>query len=194
MGRPSKLSEAQWGEVLRRAAQGETVAALAFRFKVDKGTISRRVSQQVQNVKSLAGRIAEDENALEAMPVSQRIATRTLADQLKSIGENVTRAAIASSESAAFLSEAARDRAKEAVLKEKDSAGRKVDPIAAMEADGLQIAANRALSPAMRLIAATMGQPAQTPEDEDEMDCSTLTAEELDQAEHLALKARGELA
>ena len=190
MGRPSKLSDAQWGEVLRRAAQGETVAALAAKFKVDKGTISRRVSQQVQNVKALAGRIAEDEAALESMPISQRIATRTLADQLKSIGENVTRAAVASSESAAFLSEAARDRAKDAVLKEKDSNGRKVDPIAAMEADGLQIAANRALSPAMRLITATMGKPQTEEPDDEQPTLSNLSDAELDQFIALQEKAR----
>ena len=190
MGRPSKLSDAQWGEVLRRAAQGETVAALAAKFKVDKGTISRRVSQQVQNVKALAGRIAEDEAALESMPISQRIATRTLADQLKSIGENVTRAAVASSESAAFLSEAARDRAKDAVLKEKDSNGRKVDPIAAMEAYGLQIAANRALSPAMRLITATMGKPQTEEPDDEQPTLSNLSDAELDQFIALQEKAR----
>lgn len=107
------------------------------------------------------------------MPESARASVRTLADQLKRIGENVTRAAIASSESAAFLSEAARDRAREAVREKVDDKGRKLDPIAAMEADELQIAANRALSPAMRLIAATMGKS--EPEDPEQ----TVSAEEL---------------
>ena len=157
MARPSKLTDAQWGEVLRLAAQGETVAALAARFKVDKGTISRRVSQQVKNVKTLAGRIAEDEQALEAMPISQRIATRTLADRLK-----------ATSESYAEVAEiGARNGLKMARLAEEvleDAAGEgPARSVAAAKA--IHEAVNTAVVPAVALIRENKSQPTDSSDD-----------------------------
>jgi hypothetical protein len=93
MSRPSKLSEAQWAEVLRCAANGESLGSLADRFGVSKGTVSKRISKRLGNVKTLAKTIASAETQLEEMPVLQRLATRSLADYLKSIGSNLATAA-----------------------------------------------------------------------------------------------------
>ena len=194
MGRHLKLTDFQAAEIQRRMAAGEPTRALAREFKVGEATLRRNFSAHTAKIQSVANRLASAEVEMAELPISAQMSVRSFADHLKTINNNVARAVRAGSETAAFLSEAAQSRARESILKEPTADGRKVDIIAAMEADGLQIAANRALSPAMRLIVATMGKD--TPEDEpgDLSDYTTLTLEELDEAERLALKARGELA
>lgn len=103
MARPSKLTEAQWGEVIRRAAQGETITALAKAYRVSKGTISERVSKRLETVKTLAGAISRSEQEFDALPISERIATRTLADQLKGIQNHYAKAAKDGAETAEIL-------------------------------------------------------------------------------------------
>ena len=158
MGRPSKLTDHQRAEILRRMATGESTRSLAREFGVAESTLRGNLSAQVPKIRNIANKMVSAEKELAKMPVSAQVATRTFADHLRAINDNVAMAVRASSESAAFLAVAAKDRAREAILDEARPDGRRVDPIAQMEADGLQIATNRALSPAMRLIAATMGK------------------------------------
>ena len=44
MGRPSKLTDKQWGEIGRRLASGEPTNALAREYKVSKATVSEQCS------------------------------------------------------------------------------------------------------------------------------------------------------
>jgi len=66
-GRPSKLTPAQWDEVLARLVNGETVSALAREYGVDKANISRRFSKRAQHLQDLAKRLVSAQWALEAL-------------------------------------------------------------------------------------------------------------------------------
>ena len=93
MARPSKLSPAQWAEVERRAAEGESVAALAKAFGVGRSTISDRVSGVSDRVRETAHKVAEAQTALAALPVAQQYTALTLADKLRNISASLASAA-----------------------------------------------------------------------------------------------------
>lgn len=93
MARPSKLTDAQWHEIEKRMLAGEKAAALAKEFKVDRSTISQRLSPGVKNVKVVANQMLEAEYAFKALPVSQQIATVNLMDELRAISTHLAVAA-----------------------------------------------------------------------------------------------------
>lgn len=93
MGRPSKLTDAQWDEVKRRVLEGEKPADLAREYKVSKSAISTRVSKRVETVKTVANQIVATERALSEMSVSEQILTTTLAGRLRTISDNLAQAA-----------------------------------------------------------------------------------------------------
>lgn len=93
MGRPSKLTDAQWEQIGKRLLAGESAASLAREFKVSTGLISQRFSKRTQAVKSTADKIVEAERALSFLNVSEQIAARNLADDLKAISEHLAGAA-----------------------------------------------------------------------------------------------------
>ncbi|QBQ99244.1 helix-turn-helix domain-containing protein [Paraburkholderia pallida] len=93
MGRPSKLTDAQWEAIGKRILAGESAAALAREFGVSKAAISARVSKRHQAVKSVANQIVETERALSFLNVSEQMAARSLADDLKAISEHLAGAA-----------------------------------------------------------------------------------------------------
>ena len=66
-GRPSKLTPAQWDEILARLVNGETVSALAREYGVDKANISRRFSKLAQHLQDVAKRLVWTQWALEAL-------------------------------------------------------------------------------------------------------------------------------
>lgn len=93
MGRPSKLSPAQWAEVDRRAAEGESIRSLARAFGVDEAAIRRRVSPHTPRIKETAMRVVEAREALAALPVHQQYQALNLADKLRSISASLASAA-----------------------------------------------------------------------------------------------------
>lgn len=93
MGRPSKLTDAQWDEVKRRVLEGEKPADLAREYKVSKSAISTRISKRVETVKTVANQIVATERALSEMSVSEQILTTTLAGRLRTISDNLAQAA-----------------------------------------------------------------------------------------------------
>lgn len=99
MGRPSKLTPAQWAEVERRLLAGETARALGKEFGITEGAIRQkfgattRVSTQSAQVQETAQKIADAELALQALPAGQRPAAMELADILRSTGMSLGRAA-----------------------------------------------------------------------------------------------------
>lgn len=93
MGRPSKLTPAQWDEVARRAAEGEGIRALAREFGVDEAAIRRRVSPQTPQVRSVAVQLVEAQKALAALPPPQQHLAMSLADKLRSISLSYASAA-----------------------------------------------------------------------------------------------------
>jgi len=99
MGRPSKLTDAQWAEVERRLLQGETARALGREFGVTEGAIRQRfgvttrVSTQSTQVQEAARKIAEANTALAALTPTQRPAAISLAEKLQNISESLASAA-----------------------------------------------------------------------------------------------------
>jgi hypothetical protein len=93
MGRKSKLTNKQWAEIEKRSLQGEGISDLAREFGVDRAAISRRVSQQNKTINRVANQIVDTDRALKSLPISQQIATISLADDLRAITENLASAA-----------------------------------------------------------------------------------------------------
>lgn len=104
MGRPSKLTPAQWTEIERRLLAGETARKLGPEFGLAESAIRKRFgarfgaqSARVQTAarKLAAANAAMDEanTALEALPLAQRQIAITLADDLREISRHLAGAA-----------------------------------------------------------------------------------------------------
>lgn len=93
MGRPSKLTDAQWEVVGKRLLKGESAADLSREFGVSKAAISTRFSKRNETIKTVANQIVETERALSFLNVSEQMAARSLADDLKAISEHLAGAA-----------------------------------------------------------------------------------------------------
>lgn len=93
MGRPSKLTDAQWEQIGKRLLAGESSASLAREFGVSKAAISGRFSERTTKIKSVANQIVETERALSFLNVSEQLAARSLADDLKAISDHLAGAA-----------------------------------------------------------------------------------------------------
>jgi len=93
MGRKSKLSEKQWGEVKKRLLSGDKAADLAREFGVSKTVISQRFSERIQTVKELANKIVEVDFAFKKLPAADQIETLSLVDELKAISSHLASAA-----------------------------------------------------------------------------------------------------
>jgi len=107
VGRTSKLSQDAWAQIERRLAGGAGVRSLAREYGVDASAISRRFSQQTQQVRDLARRLADVQNDVAVLPVQQQHLVLRLADDLRQITGDLTRAASAGSATARHLSERA---------------------------------------------------------------------------------------
>lgn len=93
MGRPSKLTDAQWEAIGKRLLAGESTSALAREFKVSKTAVSVRFSKRNETIKTVANQIVDTERALSKLNVSEQMAARSLADSLKDISEHLAGAA-----------------------------------------------------------------------------------------------------
>lgn len=99
MGRPSKLTPAQWAEVERRLLAGETARKLGAEFGVAESAIRKRfgahqsVSAQSARVQIAAQKLADANTALEALPIAQRQVAIDLADELREISRHLAAAA-----------------------------------------------------------------------------------------------------
>ena len=94
MGRPSKLSDQQREEAIRRAAQGETVSGIARDMGVHHSQISRVVSHKVEKITSLATTLANTEVEISHMGRAEQVAVRSLADQMKLASNSLAAAAV----------------------------------------------------------------------------------------------------
>lgn len=89
MGRPSKLTDAQWEKIGKRLLAGESASALAREFGVSKASVSGRFSERSKNVKAVANQIVTTDRALSFLNVSEQIAAFSLADELKAISKHL---------------------------------------------------------------------------------------------------------
>lgn len=113
MGRHSKLTDAQWEAIGKRLLAGESVSALSREFNVSKAAVSQRFSKRHSEIKTVANQIVETERALSKLNISEQIAARSLADDLKAISEHLAGAARFGSATAHRLSGIAHAKAAE---------------------------------------------------------------------------------
>jgi len=94
-------------QIERRLAGGAGVRMLAREFAIDPAAISRRFPQQSQHLRAIAQRLAEVQSDITALPVHQQHLVLQLADELRQITGDLTRAAHAGAATARHLSERA---------------------------------------------------------------------------------------
>jgi hypothetical protein len=179
MGRPSKLTEAQWLDVERRHLEGVSIRQLARDFGISPARVSERISKRVTAQKILANQLAETELSLSALPVSEQVAVRALADKLKSISSNLADAALFGSMTANKLAAAAHHCANKIRLGQ----GQSPDDNAVTLRDVVVLtgAANEAAKIGLNLLAANKAavDKANTPTPQDITDLSHLSDAEL---------------
>ena len=93
MGRLSKLTPEQWGQLKKRLDAGESAAALSREYGVSQPVISNRFSKQSKDVRKTAELIAEGQNALAALPIAQQYQAISLAEKLRNISKSLAHAA-----------------------------------------------------------------------------------------------------
>lgn len=93
MARPSKLTDAQWEKIGKRLLAGESASSLAREYGISKASVSAKFSERVRNVKDAANQIVAAESALSKLNVSEQLAARSLADDLKAISQHLAGAA-----------------------------------------------------------------------------------------------------
>ena len=149
MGRPSKLTEHQREEAIRRAAKGDSVSSIARDMGVHHSQISRIVSHKVEKITSLATTLANTEVEISRMGRAEQIAVRSMADRMKSIQTSYAETADNGARTAAHLSRLARAKA------ERLDENAETEDLRAVAA--LAETANKALDPASKMIAANKG-------------------------------------
>lgn len=85
MGRKSSLTNAQWDIIQKRLLAGEKAAKLADEFGVNRSQITRKFSQQIATIKTVANQVFRAEMEFSALPVAQQIATVDLLNELRSM-------------------------------------------------------------------------------------------------------------
>ena len=147
MGRPSKLTEHQREEAIRRAAKGDSVSSIARDMGVHHSQISRIVSHKVEKITLLATTLANTEVEISHMGRAEQIAVRSMADQMKTASNNLAQAAVNGSEINSRLSAMA---VKRLDALGDDTTPEDLKPIAALVATG-----NEAAKPALELVKAS---------------------------------------
>lgn len=182
MGRPSKLTPAQWSEVERRFLAGETARALGREFGVSEAAIRKKfgahqsVCSQGSQVRNVAEKLAEAEIALQALPSTQRSAAVDLAEKLRSISQSVAAAA----ELGARTGHRLHALANSEVGKVDDADPLSVESITALRGVGvLTKLANESLAPALNLLSANKERLREPLEAADAMPSADMTDEQL---------------
>ena len=93
MGRPSKLSEAQWDEILRRNTAGESASALAKEFNLSKAAVSKRIAKPATYIKDVVNQVLTAEVALKSMPPAHRLVATDLIDELRQLSMSTVQVA-----------------------------------------------------------------------------------------------------
>lgn len=93
MGRPSRLTDAQWETIGKRLLKGDKPADLSREFGISKTAISVRFSKRIETVKDVANQLVAVDRAMEQLNVSEQRAARSLADDLRAISEHLAGAA-----------------------------------------------------------------------------------------------------
>lgn len=153
MGRPSKLTDSQRSEAQRRLAGGESFLAVSRSMKIPKTTLVRNFSDQVPKLKTLAGALVSLETEMAALPLSDQVTVRNIADRIKGISANLAEAALVGSDTARALAVRANGK-----LKALDDADPEVATAALKTIGALHAIGNEASKTAMGLVSANKGK------------------------------------
>lgn len=93
MARKSKLTDAQWEEVLERHLAGEKIRPLSREYGVSESAIRQQITAQAQKIKSVAKQVVSAECAVKALPISAQVQVRNYAERLRAISNHMTSAA-----------------------------------------------------------------------------------------------------
>lgn len=95
MGRPSKLSDAQWADFDRRRIDGESRRALCREFGISEASAREREEKigRSPTVQKVATMLVEADSALRSLPISAQVSAQNLAERLKSISSSLASAA-----------------------------------------------------------------------------------------------------
>lgn len=88
MGRPSKLTENEWIEALKRIEAGESIRSVAASYGVSPTAIQKRVSAQSaqqEEIKALANQLVTAENKIKDLPITLQVSVHSLANDLRAI-------------------------------------------------------------------------------------------------------------
>jgi hypothetical protein len=89
MGRPSKLTDAEWDILKQRLVAGEKAADLSREYGVSKSAISGRVSKRAETINSVAKQLVAADQALKDLPLTEQVMTLSLVDELKAISTHM---------------------------------------------------------------------------------------------------------
>lgn len=87
MRRRSKPTEQQWAEAERRVLGGESWRAVADGYGISETALRKRISPQVEQIKTVANQLVATEIALESLPISSQINAVNMATKLLELGQ-----------------------------------------------------------------------------------------------------------
>lgn len=99
MGRVSKLSIDEWAEVESRVLSGESIRAVAKSFEISESAVRKKIgahneiSAQSAQVRTVAQKLAEAQDAVAKLPLRQQHVAVSLAEKLRNISNHLASAA-----------------------------------------------------------------------------------------------------
>lgn len=103
MGRNSKLTEMDWRDVYKRIDAGQSVRAIARRYKISETAIRLHVRMNSAEINSAACKMVEAEQAVTALSLSDQSKVQKLVLQMLKIQGSMAAAAVYSAASAERL-------------------------------------------------------------------------------------------
>jgi len=92
MGRPSKLTEAQWAEIGEKLLTGISIRDLAAEYGVGKSAISERFTGRNRTIRTAAEKLVAVETQIRALTIPEQHAVRGHAARLMAISNHMASA------------------------------------------------------------------------------------------------------
>jgi hypothetical protein len=93
MGRPSKLTPAQWEAIGIKRLTGASDRALAAEYGVAPSTIAERFSERHRAIKGLAAQAMAVEQGIATLPISEQVAFQKILNELLAVSMHLAGAA-----------------------------------------------------------------------------------------------------
>lgn len=160
--RPSKLTPQQWQQLHDRLLAGESARSLGREFGVSETAIRKKFASGLKvraaNVRIVAEKLADAEDALQALPLSARPVALALADRLRNASHSLASAAELGAQTAHRMAALANSEAAKV-----DDAEPLADEAPLRGVVALTRAGNEAAEVALRLLAANRDSLRQPP-------------------------------